>query len=93
MKVSNKYDVTLNDIIHYVFRPKHIVEQDNVDATTSVATAAAIGFIAGFTGAILLAPESGEELRQQLTDFFEETNTKLANIASDSLHKVLNTIT
>lgn len=94
MKLSNKYDVTLNDVIRYALRPKHLIENNNDsnDNKSLIAGAAVCGFIAGFTGAILLTPESGAELRHELAQFFEETNEKLVQLASTTIHNAINTI-
>ncbi len=90
MKISSKHDVTVTDILRYVLRPKEEVKnQLNGDNTMLVASAAFSGFITGFAAALLFAPESGAELRQELSKLLQETNSRITNIVSDKIESII----
>lgn len=87
MRISEKYDVTVSDLLNYIRRPrKEFVKREN--HTGVVLGAALTGFFVGCTAALLFTPESGSELREDISKVLKETNEKLVNIASDAIHRV-----
>lgn len=90
MKISSKHDVTVTDIFRYILRPKEAVKiQHEDDNTMLVATAAFSGFITGLAAALLLAPESGAELRQELSKLFQDTHSRITNMVSDKIESLI----
>ena len=90
MKISNKHDVTVTDILRYVLRPKEEVKnQHEDDPTMLIASAAFSGFVTGFVAALLLAPESGAELRQDISKMLQETNNRITNLVSEKIENMI----
>lgn len=90
MKISSKHDVTVTDILRYILRPKEEVKnQHEDDHTVLIASAAFSGFVAGFVAALLLAPESGAELRQDLSKLFQETNHRITNLVTERIDSMI----
>lgn len=89
MKISSKHDVTVTDILRYVLRPKEEIQNRHDDNTMLIASAAFSGFITGFVAALLLTPESGAELRQDLSKLFQETNNRITNMVSEKIENMI----
>jgi hypothetical protein len=90
MKISNNHDVTVTDIIRYILRPKDEVKQQREDDhTVLIASAAFSGFVSGFVAALLLAPESGAELRQDLSKLFHEANNRITQLVSEKIENMI----
>ena len=85
MKLSSKHNVSLGDVVRYALRPKQELKKEN---NNTIIAGALSGFVTGFTAAILLAPESGSELREDIGKVLRETNEKLAEIASEAMKKI-----
>lgn len=87
MKLSRKYDVTVTDILRYVLRPKEEMKRhhNDEDNTMLIAGATFSGFLTGFVAAILFAPESGLELRQDLLKVFQEANNQITDMVSEAI--------
>ena len=83
MRLSNKYDVTISDVARYILRPHREVKVKN-SSTVGIAGAAFSGFLTGFAAAILFTPESGEELREDVSKTFEEAKVKLSQMVTEA---------
>ena len=88
MRISEKYDVSVNDIINYIRRPRHEYNKRNERNTGLIIGAAVAGFTVACTIALLYTPESGSELREDISKIIRETNEKLVTLASDALDRV-----
>lgn len=88
MRISEKYDVSVNDVINYIRRPKQEFNKRNEDSKGLIIGAAVAGFAVGCTIALLYTPESGNELREDLSKILREANDKLVTLASDALDRV-----
>lgn len=88
MKISEKHDVSLNDIINFLTRPKRAYRKQTT-SKGSIIGAAVAGFAVGCAVALLYTPESGSELRDDISSLLRDTNEKLVALASDALDKVV----
>lgn len=87
MRITDKYDVNVNDVINYIRRPKTEYDRKK-DNKAMIISAALCGFVVGGVIAILYTPESGNELRQDVSNLLRETNEKLVHLASDALNRI-----
>lgn len=87
MKISDKYDISVNDVINYIRRPK-VEYNKKKNHRGMIISAALCGFVVGGIIAILYTPESGSELREDISNLLKETNEKLVHLASDALDRV-----
>lgn len=83
MNLSDKFE---NIIQSDILQANHLLENKH-HKKKIIAGAAISGFLAGFAAAILLAPESGSELRRDLSKILHETNEKLVQLATETIKK------
>lgn len=83
MRLSTKYDVTLSDVARYLLRPYETAKPKKKN-NAAIAGAAFSGFLAGFTAAVLFAPESGSELREDISKAFLEASDKLSQMVEEA---------
>ena len=88
MRISEKYDVSVNDVLNYIRRPKQEYNKKQESNKGLIIGAAVAGFAVGCTVALLYTPESGSELREDLSKILREANDKLITLASDALDRV-----
>lgn len=88
MRISEKYDVSVNDVLNYIRRPRQEYNKRKAGNKGLIIGAAVAGFAVGCTVALLYTPESGSELREDISKILRETNDKLVTLAADALDRV-----
>lgn len=91
VKISDKYNVTVGDVLKYLTRPtdykkKQKIKKQQSDAAVLSATIG--GFVTGFIAAILLTPESGAKLRGELSETVKEAGKKVSEFTDKEAKKI-----
>lgn len=87
MNIPDKHNVSISDLLNSIRKPKREYE-DKENHTALILGAALTGFFVGCTAALLFTPESGSELREDISKILQETNEKLISLASDAMQRV-----
>ena len=86
MSISDK-NLSISDLLNSIRRPRK--NSDKQESNTGLILGAALaGFCVGCTAALLFTPESGSELREDISKILHETNEKLISLASDAMDRV-----
>lgn len=87
MSSSDKQNLSISDLLNSIRRPRK--SSDKQESNTGLILGAALaGFCVGCTAALLFTPESGSELREDISKILHETNEKLISLASDAMDRV-----
>ena len=87
MNVPDTNNLSISDLLNSMRKSKKNSEKKTAD-TGLILGAALAGFCVGCTAALLFTPESGSELREDISKILHETNEKLISLASDAMHRV-----